>query len=138
MIFCSNSSENVKFNDFSIHSRIFREIPRNFHQNRSKIRWKLLKNSDFCRKFCKNAKKFDEFLLRFSISRGAKVCASCRYIWVCLFFLSRAPRRLQTTHGPENRVSLLENRSFHERHAFYLYFSSANPSKSAKIGPRWL
>ena len=71
------------------------------------------------------------------ISKNA-IRESCKYIWVSLFFLSRAPRRLQTTHGPENLVSLFENRSFHERHSFYLYFSSANPSKSAKIEPRWL
>ena len=54
------------------------------------------------------------------------------------FFSPGLPEGSTTTHGPENRVSLLENRSFHERHSFYLYFSSANPSKSAKIEPRWL
>ena len=56
-----------------------------------------------------------------------------------VFFCSPgAPRRLQTTHGPENAVALLENLLFHERNAFYLYLSSANLAKSAKIGMRWL
>ena len=31
-----------------------------------------------------------------------------RNIWFCLFFSPGAPKRLQTTHGPENAVSLLE------------------------------
>ena len=35
-----------------------------------KVVEKIFKNSDFCRKISKHAKKFDEILLRFSVSRG--------------------------------------------------------------------
>ena len=48
----------------------------------------------------------------FRIWSGAKVFESCRYIWFSLFFSPGAPRRLQTTNGPENPVSLLENQPF--------------------------
>ena len=57
---------------------IFGEIPRNFHQNRWKNQRKLLENSDFSENSRKNAKKFYEILLRFSLSTGAKECQSCR------------------------------------------------------------
>ena len=45
-------------------SKIFREMPTNFHQNRWKIPWKLLKNNGFCRNFSRNLKKLIEFLLK--------------------------------------------------------------------------
>ena len=75
---CQNSSEIVKFEGCWPFSKIFREMPINFHQNRWKIPWKLLKNSDFCRNFNRNLKKLIEFLLRFWIWSGAKDCKSCR------------------------------------------------------------
>ena len=45
--FCQNSSEIVKFKESWPFSKIFREMPINFHQNLWKCPWKLLKNSDF-------------------------------------------------------------------------------------------
>ena len=76
--FLRKFQEILKSEEFLILSRKFCEIPRKFDQNRWKNRWNSLKNSDFCRKFSKNPKKFDEILLRFSISSGAKVWQSCR------------------------------------------------------------
>ena len=70
--------EILKSEEFLIFSRKFCEIPRKFDQNRWKNRWNSLKNSDVCGNFSKNPKKFDEILLRFSISSGAKVWQSCR------------------------------------------------------------
>ena len=46
--FCQNSSEIQKFEDLSTCSKLFIEILRKFHWNWCKIRWKLLKNRDFC------------------------------------------------------------------------------------------
>ena len=68
-----NSAEIRKLVQFSKLSKIFCEIPRKFHQNRCKIRRKLLKNNEILQNVWKFAKKFDDFLLRFSVSRGAKV-----------------------------------------------------------------
>ena len=45
-----------------------------------------------------------------------------KYIWFSLFFSPGAPRRLQTTYGPENPVSLLENRPFEKCMSSYLLF----------------
>ena len=53
------------------------EILIKFHENLCKIRRKMLKNSDFCRNFSKNAEKFDEFLLNFLDLSGAKDCKAC-------------------------------------------------------------
>ena len=57
-----------------------------------------------------------------SEKKGAKECNSCKYIWFSLFFSPGAPRRLQTTNGPENPVSLLENRPFEKCMSSYLLF----------------
>ena len=96
---------------------------------------------------------FDELLLEdayfFSFSRDClssprkkfrsrEECKSSKYIWFSLFFSPGAPRRLQTTHRPENPISLLENRPFYKRMSSYLLFQSTKPAKSVKIGPRWL
>ena len=76
--FWQNSSEIQIFEDSSTFSKAFVEILGNFHQNRCKIRRKLLKNHDFCKNFSKNVKKFDKNLRRFWVSSGAKVWQSCR------------------------------------------------------------
>ena len=77
-----NSSEILKIwgnlNSMSTFSRIFREIPRKFHPNWCKFRWKLSKNKDFGRNSNENAKKFNGFLRRFWIWSGATDCKSCR------------------------------------------------------------
>ena len=76
--FCQNSSEILKICEFSIFSRIFGEIPREFYQNLCRNRWKSSKNSDFLPKIDENTKIFDEILLRFWVSSGAKAWQSCR------------------------------------------------------------
>ena len=63
-----------KFRNVQHFLQIFGEIPRNFHQNLSKIQWKW---SNFAN-FAEHAKiKIDEILLKYWLS-GAKACKSCR------------------------------------------------------------
>ena len=107
-----------KCEEFSTFSRSFGEIPKKIDQNLCTFRWKLLKNNDSN----KNKKTFDEFLRKFWIWSGAKLRQSCRNIWFSLFFSPGAPRRLQTTNGPENPVSSLENRPFQKCMSSYLLF----------------
>ena len=78
LAFCRNSSEIEKFDKFSTFSTEFGEIPRNFHQDRCKIRWKLWKIAKFWKKFWKLQKLSDENLLKYWIWSGAKEWYSCR------------------------------------------------------------
>ena len=65
--------EILKFEEFSILSRVFCEIPRKFDKNRCKNQWKLEKNSCFCRKFSKIRKS----LLKFCFWPNPCVEAGC-------------------------------------------------------------
>ena len=62
----------------STFSTEFGEIPRKFHQNPRKIRWKLWKIAKFWTKFWKLQKLSDENLLKSWIWSGAKEWYSCR------------------------------------------------------------
>ena len=59
-------------------SRICGEILRIFHENLSNIQSKLLENIIVFKALPKNAKKFDEILLKYWGLSGAKGCKSCR------------------------------------------------------------
>ena len=85
----------------------------------------------------KNCEKSANFEI-WAVQKNAKECKSCRNIWFCLFFSPGAPKRLQTTHGPENAVSLLEKSLFRNTYVISIHHSSAKQEKSAKIEPRWL
>ena len=65
-----------------MNSRRFLKYFAKFRENSMRIGAKFDENcrkiANFCRNFSKNAKMSDDFLLRFSVSSGAKVWYSCR------------------------------------------------------------
>ena len=66
---CRNSSEIQEVDKLLTLSKMFGEIPGNFHQNQHKIRWNLLRRVNFT-----DNETFDEQLLRSSVRSGAKTC----------------------------------------------------------------